>query len=62
MMPKRIYKTVPLSEEGRNAINEFCEENGLNFAEETRNYWFKRIGRSDLKNEIKMGRPAKKEA
>lgn len=56
-MPKRIYKTVPLTTDARDAINKFCEENGLNFAEETRNYWFRRIGRSDLKGEIKMGRP-----
>jgi hypothetical protein len=58
-MPKRIYKTIPLSEEAREAINGYCEEHGLNFAEETRNYWFRKIGRSDLKNETKMGRPLK---
>jgi len=59
MMPKRIYKSIPLSAEARKSINEYCDKNGLNFAEETRNYWFRKIGRPDLKNETKMGRPPK---
>lgn len=60
--PKRIYKTVPLTDEGREAINQYCEEHGLNFAEETRKHWFRKIGRRDLISGIRMGRPAAGEA
>lgn len=59
IMAKRLYKTLPLSAEQKEAINAHCEENGLNFAEETRNYWLKRIGRKDLMDQVKMGRPQK---
>ena len=58
-MAKRILKSFPVSQDVDEAIKEYCEENELNFSEETRNYWLDRIGRPDLKEQIKMGRPSK---
>lgn len=57
MNKERVTLPISIHPEHKQAILDFCEENGLTQSVETRNMWFDRIGKPEFKQDYRNGRP-----
>lgn len=57
----RVTIQMSASEEFKEAVSDFCRENGINFSQETRNFWAKKMKRPELADARSVGRPKKRE-
>ena len=56
----RVQMQISATDEFKEAVAEFCDKNDINFSQETRSFWAKKMKRPELAGAQSVGRPRKK--
>ena len=57
----RVQMQISATDEFKEAVSDYCKEHDINFSQETRKIWAKKIKRPDLADAQAVGRPKKRE-
>lgn len=56
----RVQMQISVTDEFKEAVTDYCKEHDINFSQETRSFWAKKMKRPELAGAQSVGRPKKK--